>query len=112
MSFGQSFVTHFEVLGNTLGCHCHLDPLCFLGLFVLRTATVTKLTVNHTVDNLHPMLFPLKISFISPACEKFSRGSSEVDWRIGFLFWRVLTIAGLWKQTQTPLSRHLPCAWH
>ena len=65
VSFGQSFVTHFEVIGNALGCHYHLDPLGFLGLFVLRMATMTKSTVNHTVNDFHPMSFPLKISFIS-----------------------------------------------
>lgn len=45
-----------------------LEPLCFLGLFVLGMATMMKSTVIHAVSGLHPTLslFKVWISFISP----------------------------------------------
>lgn len=33
-----------------------LDPLCFLGLFVLGMATMMKSTVIHAVSRFHPTL--------------------------------------------------------
>lgn len=44
---------HSEIIGNVLGGR-RLEPLCFMGLFVLRTASMVESMVVHTCQQPVP----------------------------------------------------------
>lgn len=96
------FVTHFEVTGNTPGYH---RP--GVGTTVLSGAVCSEDDDDDETNSkshcqqLSSHIVPFQnmnmfyFSGFFSVHDKFSCGSSEVAWRRGSLFWRVLVIIGL-----------------